>query len=103
VGRPQHARLLRFHAVAEAMRAGQVAHLGWVGPAAAGGYADQSHLHREFRALAGLTPAEALRDWTAVRPTPSWNWPASGCFWPTNTRSVCGGSPRCRQVVTCRH
>jgi methylphosphotriester-DNA--protein-cysteine methyltransferase len=63
------ARLLRFHAVAEAMRAGQVAHLGWAGLAAAGGYADQSHLHREFRALAGLTPAEALRDWTAGLPS----------------------------------
>jgi AraC-like DNA-binding protein len=35
--------------------------------AAAGGYADQSHLYREFRALAGLTPAQASREWTAGR------------------------------------
>jgi AraC-like DNA-binding protein len=58
------ARLLRFQAVAGAVRAGQAARLGWARLAAAGGYADQSHLHREFRALAGLTPAQALRDWT---------------------------------------
>jgi AraC-like DNA-binding protein len=60
-------RLLRFQAVAGAVRAGQVAQLGWAGLAAAGGYADQPHLHREFRALAGLTPAQALREWTAGR------------------------------------
>jgi methylphosphotriester-DNA--protein-cysteine methyltransferase len=60
-------RLLRFQAVAGAVRAGQVAQLGWAGLAAAGGYADQPHLHREFRALAGLTPAQALRAWTAGR------------------------------------
>jgi AraC-like DNA-binding protein len=61
------ARLLRFQAVAAAVRAGRVARVGWAGLAAAGGYADQSHLHREFRALAGMTPAQALREWTAGR------------------------------------
>jgi AraC-like DNA-binding protein len=61
------ARLLRFQAVALAVRAGQVVQHGWAGLAAAGGYADQSHLHRDFRALAGLTPAQALREWTATR------------------------------------
>jgi AraC-like DNA-binding protein len=60
-------RLLRFRAVAEAVRAGQAVQVGWAGLAAAGGYADQSHLYREFRALAGLTPAQALREWTAGR------------------------------------
>jgi AraC-like DNA-binding protein len=61
------ARLLRFRAVAEAVRAGQVSQLGWAGLAAASGYADQSHLYRDFRALAGQTPAQALREWTAGR------------------------------------
>lgn len=61
------ARLLRFEAVGRAVRAGRVAELGWAGLAAAGGYADQSHLHRDFRALAGLTPAQALHAWTAGR------------------------------------
>jgi methylphosphotriester-DNA--protein-cysteine methyltransferase len=59
--------LLRFEAVAAAVRAGQVAEVGWAGLAAARGYADQSHLHREFRGLAGMTPAQALREWTAGR------------------------------------
>lgn len=59
------ARLLRFQALAGVVRAGQADQLGWAGLAAAGGYADQPHLHREFRALAGLTPAQALREWTA--------------------------------------
>jgi AraC-like DNA-binding protein len=61
------ARLLRFHAVAGAVRSGRVADLGWAGLAAAGGYADQPHLHREFRALSGLTPAQALAAWTPKR------------------------------------
>ena len=61
------ARLLRFQAVAAAVRAGQVVQLGWAGLGAATGYADQPHLHREFRTLAGLTPAQALREWPAGR------------------------------------
>ena len=51
-------------AVARAVRVGQARRLGWAGLAAVGGYSDQPHLHREFRALAGLTPVQALRDWT---------------------------------------
>lgn len=61
------ARLTRFDAVAAAVRGGRVAELGWAGLAAAGGYADQPHLHREFRALAGLTPTQALQAWTGER------------------------------------
>ena len=61
------AQLLRFRAVAAAVRDGQEAQAGWAGLAAAGGYADQSHPHREFRALAGMTPAQALREWTEGR------------------------------------
>jgi AraC-like DNA-binding protein len=60
-------RLLRFQAVAGAVRAGRVGELGWAELAAEGGYADQPHLHRDFRTLAGLTPGQALRSWTAGR------------------------------------
>jgi AraC-like DNA-binding protein len=60
-------RRLRFQAVAGAVRAGRVGELGWAELAAEGGYADQPHLHRDFRALAGLTPGQALRSWTAGR------------------------------------
>jgi AraC-like DNA-binding protein len=52
------ARLLRFQAVRERIarepaRWGEVAH--------AVGYADQSHLNREFRELAGTTPTDFVR------------------------------------------
>jgi AraC-like DNA-binding protein len=52
------ARLLRFQAVRERIarapaRWGEVAH--------AVGYADQSHLNREFRELAGTTPTDFMR------------------------------------------
>lgn len=52
------ARLLRFHAVRERVtrapeRWGEIAH--------AAGYADQSHLNREFRELAGTTPTDFVR------------------------------------------
>jgi AraC-like DNA-binding protein len=40
--------------------------LTWAGIAAAAGYADQAHLIREFRALAGITPAAYLRERWAV-------------------------------------
>jgi AraC-like DNA-binding protein len=61
------ARLLRFRSVAEAIRAGRLPPSGFAGLAAAAGYADQSHLHREFRALAGRSPGQALREWARRR------------------------------------
>ncbi|HYI19825.1 MAG TPA: helix-turn-helix transcriptional regulator [Solirubrobacteraceae bacterium] len=51
-------RILRFRRAAALLRGG-------AGPAAtahACGYADQSHLNREFRALAGATPVTFLQD-----------------------------------------
>jgi AraC-like DNA-binding protein len=57
------ARLARF---AEARRMAQAPGApGWAGIADASGYADQAHLAREFRALAGLSPTE----WSAA---PAW-------------------------------
>ncbi|MET0414904.1 MAG: helix-turn-helix domain-containing protein [Actinoplanes sp.] len=57
------ARLVRFDHAAHLLAAGQDA----AGVAAAGGYADQSHLHRETRALTGLTPAAvAAAPWLAI-------------------------------------
>ena len=57
------ARLVRFDHAAHLLAAG-------LAPAAAateGGYADQSHLHREVRAFAGLTPtALAAAPWLAI-------------------------------------
>jgi AraC-like DNA-binding protein len=40
--------------------------LTWAGVAAAAGFADQAHLIREFRALAGITPAAYVRERRAV-------------------------------------
>jgi AraC-like DNA-binding protein len=56
---PRHlARVLRFGRALEAIRAGvPLAHV-----AAGCGYADQAHLSREVRALAGTTPRELLRE-----------------------------------------
>ena len=52
------ARMARFDRARRliARRAGSGAPLGLAGIAADGGYADQAHLTREFRALAGTTP-----------------------------------------------
>jgi AraC-like DNA-binding protein len=58
------ARVVRFNrAIGIARRGGET---GWADIAAACGYADQAHLAREFRELAGATPA-AWRSW------PSWS------------------------------
>lgn len=50
------ARFMRTQAMASAEREA----INWASMAAAGGYADQSHLVREFRALSGSTPTEWL-------------------------------------------
>jgi AraC-like DNA-binding protein len=49
------ARIQRFQLVLQ--RAGRWERARWADLAAAGGYADQSHLVREFRAIAGLAPS----------------------------------------------
>jgi AraC-like DNA-binding protein len=56
------ARLMRFHHVRERIQAiPDPAHPRWGEVAHAAGYADQSHLNREFRALAGTTPSDFVR------------------------------------------
>jgi AraC-like DNA-binding protein len=53
------ARLVRFGRVLDRVRAGGTAR--WDQIAADGGYADQPHLIRDFRAFAGVTPTDYLR------------------------------------------
>lgn len=53
-------RVLRFRRAVEVLRAGPVRSIGDV--AAACGYADHSHLVREFQALAGCTPSRLVGD-----------------------------------------
>ncbi|GAB4234224.1 MAG: AraC family transcriptional regulator [Kiloniellaceae bacterium] len=52
-------RLARFGRVLD--RLGAEPGIGWAELAAAEGYADQAHLSREFRAFAGLSPADYRR------------------------------------------
>ncbi|WP_370966040.1 helix-turn-helix domain-containing protein [Amycolatopsis sp. cg9] len=64
------ARLVRFDHAAHLLAAGHPA----AAVAARSGYADQSHLHREARAVAGLTPTElATAPWLAIDDVA---WPA---------------------------
>ena len=49
-------RIQRFQAVIGQLARGQ--RVEWAGVAADGGFYDQSHLNREFRAFAGVTPGE---------------------------------------------
>jgi AraC-like DNA-binding protein len=51
-------RVLRFQRLASLLRSG---HTSLAGVAAAAGYADQAHLSRECRQLAGVTPAELVK------------------------------------------
>jgi AraC-like DNA-binding protein len=65
------ARLVRFDHAVHLLAAGRTA----AGVAAESGYVDQSHLHREVRAFAGLTPAGvAVAPWLAIDDVA---WPAS--------------------------
>jgi AraC-like DNA-binding protein len=65
------AGLVRFDHAAHLLAAGHAA----AGVAAESGYVDQSHLHRETKALAGLTPtAVAAAPWLAIDHVA---WPAS--------------------------
>lgn len=56
------ARLIRFRSALTAVRTGQHS-AGGAGLAADYGYHDQSHLYREFRELAGMTPGQAPAMW----------------------------------------
>jgi AraC-like DNA-binding protein len=68
------ARLVRFDRAAHLLAAGQPA----ARVAAVTGYSDQSHLHREVREFAGLTPtAVAAAPWLAI----------DDVAWPTAPRS----------------
>jgi AraC-like DNA-binding protein len=77
------ARLVRFDHAAHLLAAGHAA----ASVATESGYADQSHLHREVKAFAGLTPtAVALAPWLAIDDVA---WPAS-----SPTRSPVTGGER---------
>jgi len=56
VGPKAVARMARFNRALDLSRAGEEA--GWAGIAAAAGYADQSHMVREFREFGGITPTD---------------------------------------------
>jgi AraC-like DNA-binding protein len=65
------ARLVRFDHAAHLLAAGHAA----ASVATESGYVDQSHLHREVKAFAGLTPAAvAVAPWLAIDDVA---WPAS--------------------------
>jgi len=53
------ARVLRFHALVAGLRTAGAAE-SWAALAAAAGYSDQSHLVRDVRRFAGMTPTELL-------------------------------------------
>ncbi|MER3546405.1 MAG: AraC family transcriptional regulator [Rhodanobacteraceae bacterium] len=58
-GLKRYARLLRFHRVVNDVHRRHEVH--WAAVAADGGFYDQSHLVREFRAFSGMTPGEYLQ------------------------------------------
>jgi AraC-like DNA-binding protein len=66
------ARLVRFdHAVHRLVAGDDVARV-----AADGGYADQSHLHRDVRDLTGLTPATVVGEPFLAVDDVAWGWPS---------------------------
>jgi AraC-like DNA-binding protein len=62
--RPKTAgRILRFAGARRSIDAGiRIGPMDWADLAADWGYADQAHLIREFRAMAGVTPADYVQD-----------------------------------------
>ena len=58
--------MLRFRQAVGALDRTAGGPASWAALAARAGYADQAHFIREFRALAGLTPAAYLRERRAV-------------------------------------
>ena len=60
------ARVLRFRRALRALDEAAGGAVSWARVAAFAGYADQPHFIRDFRALAGLTPAAYLRERQAV-------------------------------------
>lgn len=56
----RYARLQRFQQVFAQAREGEA--LAWVEAALAGGYCDQSHFNRDFRAFTGQAPRSLLRE-----------------------------------------
>ncbi|MFE1268195.1 helix-turn-helix domain-containing protein [Streptomyces sp. NPDC058758] len=82
----QAARLVRFDHAAHLLAAGEAA----ARVAAAGGYADQAHLHREVKAFTGATStAVAAAPWLAIDDVA---WPASFAD-PTPSRGERHGGP----------
>lgn len=61
VGPRSYRRLLRFQQVSQWLRGQAGAAVDWAHLAQRSGYCDQSHLHREFREFAGLSPAQCLQ------------------------------------------
>jgi AraC-like DNA-binding protein len=56
-------RILRFAGARRSIDAGiRAGRMDWADLAADWGYADQAHMIREFRAMAGVTPADYVRD-----------------------------------------
>ena len=65
------ARLVRFDHAVHRLVAGQPA----ASVAADGGYADQSHLHRDVMAFTGLTPATVVNEPFLAIDDVAWGWP----------------------------
>lgn len=65
------ARLVRFDHAVHRLVAGQDV----AGVAADGGYADQSHLHRDVVAFTGLTPASVVEEPFLAVDDVAWGWP----------------------------